>query len=61
MPVILADEKEGAWLDPGLTDPAELAELLKPYPQNLMKGYEVSLRVNSPANEGEELIRPLNG
>jgi len=61
MPVILAEEKEGAWLDPRLADPEELAQLLKPYPADLMEGYQVSRRVNSPANEGEELIRSLDG
>jgi len=61
MPVILPEEKEGVWLDLGLTDPDELAEVLRPYPADLMEGYEVSRRVNSPANEGKDLIRPLNG
>jgi len=59
MPVILPEEKEGTWLDPGMTDPYVLAELLNPYPAGLMEGYEVSRRVNPPANEGEELVRPV--
>jgi len=53
MPVILSQENEEPWLDYGLTDPDELGEILRPYPPNRMERFEVSQRVNSPANEGE--------
>lgn len=59
MPVILLPENEQRWLDPG-TDPVELHEMLLPYPDEEMRFYPVSKSINSPANEGAELIAPLN-
>lgn len=59
MPVILQRRDEDLWLDTSVTDPAPLLAVLKPYPAEAMEAYPVSKAVNNPANDGEELIRPL--
>jgi putative SOS response-associated peptidase YedK len=58
MPVIVKPEDYGRWLDPGLSDVAELQKLVGPYPERFMDAYPVNRRVNSPANDGPELIEP---
>jgi putative SOS response-associated peptidase YedK len=58
MPVMLPKEAEGMWLDPALEPEAALT-LLKPYPADAMKMYEVSLTVNSVRNNGPEVIEPV--
>jgi len=60
MPVILSPEGEEAWLDPETRSPAGLSPLLKPYPSELMAGYQVSPAVNSPPNDSPECIRAAN-
>jgi putative SOS response-associated peptidase YedK len=57
MPVILSRDDYGRWLDPEVTDPAELQDLLKPYTGE-MQAYPVSSAVNSPRNNGPELLIP---
>lgn len=37
MPSILLPEKEDLWLDQELTDPVEIVQLLRPYPENLLE------------------------
>ena len=59
MPVILSRDSEDFWLDRGENDPAALADVLKPYPANAMDAYEVSSLVNSPVNDGPEVIEPV--
>lgn len=59
MPVILAPGAEAAWLDPAAElNPGGLLHLLGPYPAEGMAAAPVSDKVNSPANEGPELISP---
>jgi putative SOS response-associated peptidase YedK len=58
MPVILRQEDEDAWLDKA-SDPARLLALLKAYPADKMEAYPVSRAVNSPANEGAELMQAV--
>jgi putative SOS response-associated peptidase YedK len=58
MPVILAPSDRDLWLDPGMHDPAALRPLLRPYPSEGITTTPVGRRVNSPANEGPELIAP---
>jgi putative SOS response-associated peptidase YedK len=48
------------WLDPALTDPAEVRELLAAIPEPTLEPYEVSPAVNSPRNNGPELVKPLH-
>ena len=59
MPVILPRELESLWLDHDIQDYASLAGILTPYTTNEMALYEVSSLVNSPANDGPELIVPV--
>ena len=37
MPVILLPEDEDHWLDPDMTEPAEIVSLLRPYPAELLQ------------------------
>jgi putative SOS response-associated peptidase YedK len=52
MAVILDPDEETAWLD-GKTVP------LDPAPEDDFRSYPVSAAVNNPANDGPELVRPL--
>ena len=58
MPVILPKELEETWLNPQ-TDMETIKGLLQHYPADKMAHYPVSQAVNSPKNEGAELIMPL--
>ncbi len=56
MPVILRNQDHDAWL----RAPAdEAAELMRPYPDDDLRFFPVSKRVNSPQNEGPENIVPV--
>jgi putative SOS response-associated peptidase YedK len=57
MPLILPKEMETRWLYS--TDHKQLLPLLKPFPAELMSYYPVSSKVNSVANDGEELIQKM--
>ena len=50
---------ESLWLDDDMQDPAALTGVLTPYPVELMEAYEVSTLVNSPSNDGPEVIAPV--
>jgi len=54
MPAILRPEDYDPWLDPGITDPTRIADLLAPFDARLMKKYPVSMRVNSVKNDDPE-------
>jgi putative SOS response-associated peptidase YedK len=60
MPVILPKEWEEVWLDPAIDDTEYLKSLLRPYPAEEMKMYEVSTAVNSAKNDVEECVKPIN-
>lgn len=57
MPVILPPAARAAWLDPA-TEPAALAALLRPYPDDDLEAHAVSGLVNSPKNDVPECIAP---
>ena len=46
------------WLDHDIQDPA-LAGVVTPYTTDEMEAYEVSSLVDSPANDGAELVVPV--
>jgi len=48
------------WLDPVLTDPTQVRELLGAIPEPRLEPYEVSPAVNSPRNNGAELLKPIH-
>jgi len=58
MPAILPRENHAAWLDPE-TSVDRLKDLLKPYPQELMRAYPVAKRVGQVANDDPEIIREI--
>ncbi len=59
MPVILAPEAYGPWLDPE-TPGAQAQALLGPAPSEWFTAYRVSPKINSPANDDPALIAPLD-
>ena len=59
MPVILPRELESLWLNHDIQDYAALSGILTPYITDEMEAYEVSSLVNSPANDGPEMVVPV--
>ena len=59
MPVILPNDKEDFWFDPANEDKDLLTSLLAPYPSDKMELYPVTPRVNWPAFDKPENIRPI--
>jgi putative SOS response-associated peptidase YedK len=56
MPVILHRDDEQRWISP--RPDTSLAELLKPYPAELMEAWPVSKLVNSPVNDTSQILEP---
>ncbi len=61
MPVIVPKEERETWLDPAIDDKDKLLRLLGPYDPTQMEAYDVSPKVNSPAYNSPENIRPFPG
>ncbi len=59
MPVILAPEDHGLWLDPDVREADPLLPLLAPYPDDVMEAYPVSRFVNRPTNDDPRCVEPL--
>ena len=60
MPVILRAEDYGNWLDPDNKDIDGLLAMLKPTDPDLLAMREVSRQLNSPHNDGPELLEPVS-
>ena len=58
MPVILPREMEEFWLDRDVQDASALENALTAYPSELMQTYQVSTLVNSPRNNGPQVVEP---
>ncbi|HUG46955.1 MAG TPA: SOS response-associated peptidase [Candidatus Limnocylindria bacterium] len=58
MPVVLSPGVWEVWLDPMLSDAGLLESFLAPAPDELLELVAVSPLVNSPHNEGPELLLP---
>jgi putative SOS response-associated peptidase YedK len=58
MPVILPKGQEKAWLESDMMAD-KLLSLLKPYPADQMKMYEISTRVNRTAEDVPDIIKPV--
>jgi putative SOS response-associated peptidase YedK len=58
MPVILHLAEHQLWLDRTVNDPLDLQRLYQPYPSELLQEWTVTNLVNSPRNDGPELITP---
>jgi putative SOS response-associated peptidase YedK len=57
MPVILKPDDYDRWLDPGVTNPTRVADLLRPFDPRLMRIYPVSTTVNRVENDGPECAK----
>jgi putative SOS response-associated peptidase YedK len=60
MPVILQPQAYSLWLDTETDDAQALQALLRPFPSEGMLAYPVSRWVNSPANDDQRCIEPVN-
>jgi len=59
MPVILNTGDHDRWLDPGITDPSKIDDLLRPFDARLMRFYPVSASVNHVENDGPECAKEI--
>lgn len=59
MPLLVEHDRYDAWLDPTVSDPERLKELLVPAAPGRLEAYPVSTMVNSVRNNGAELLEPL--
>jgi putative SOS response-associated peptidase YedK len=57
MPAILPREAYADWLGP--SEERDVLDWLRPFPAELMEAFPVRPLVNSPKNEGPELIQPV--
>jgi putative SOS response-associated peptidase YedK len=58
MPVILAPDSFGLWLDPAFADSSALQGMLRPYPSELMVAHPVGSHVNNARFDGPECAEP---
>ena len=58
-PLTIAPSDVAAWLDPAVTDPAQVSGLLAPAAPGPLEAYPVGTAVNKVANNGPSLIEPL--
>jgi putative SOS response-associated peptidase YedK len=59
MPVIFDPKDYEQWLDPYIRQAALLQQLLRPYPDDALTAYPVSLHVNDPAHDDAACTEPL--
>lgn len=59
MPVILESEAQACWLDHGASVD-DLTELLRPLPARLIEMHPVSSFVNSPSNDSQRCLEPVD-
>ena len=49
------------WLNPDIHEPEPLLSLLVPFDPQMMEAWPVNTAVNSPRNEGRELLTRTDG
>jgi len=59
--MIIDRERWGDWLDPDVSDVADVRAVLVPAAVSGLHTYPVSFQVNSVRNNGAQLIEPLSG
>ena len=57
-PLMIDRDHWAAWLDPAITDPAQVREVLAPAAPGPLEAYPVRTLVNSVRNNGPELVDP---
>jgi putative SOS response-associated peptidase YedK len=60
MPVIIAKDDYDLWLDSGVTDPAKVAHLMKPFDSHLTRVYPVSSTLGNVNNDGPECAEEVS-
>jgi putative SOS response-associated peptidase YedK len=58
MPVLIEVADRDRWLDPAMTDPKSLMDLLEPSPDDALEYRAVSRRVNRPEHDAPDCIEP---
>jgi putative SOS response-associated peptidase YedK len=61
MPVVLGEDALSVWLDPAVTEPADLLPFLTPCPDDWLSSHRVSTLVNNVRSDGPALVEPLSG
>jgi putative SOS response-associated peptidase YedK len=61
MPAILERSEFDAWLDPDQHDPQVLSALLRPAPAGTLLKHPIDKAVNSPRNDGPQIIEHVPG
>ena len=59
-PLVLPESMVGEWLDPTITDPAKVREMVAAVPSPTLLPYPVGKAVNSVRNNGPELLQPVH-
>ena len=59
-PIVIPQDRFAEWLDPDLTDKADVQYLINSLPEPTLTPRVVSTRVNSVRNNGPELIEPAD-
>ncbi|MGY6707412.1 MAG: SOS response-associated peptidase [Rhizobiaceae bacterium] len=60
MPVIIHPDDFTRWLDCISNEPASIADLLRPAPDDLMEAVPISDKVNKVANSGPDILEPIS-
>jgi putative SOS response-associated peptidase YedK len=55
MPLVLAPEDHSRWLG----DDPDPADLMRPFPSELMRMWPISTRVNKPMNDNPAIVEPI--
>jgi putative SOS response-associated peptidase YedK len=59
MPVILQDDQIDNWLDPTISDPQQVGELLKAPPEDFLECYAISSQINSVKFDEPEYAKEI--
>lgn len=59
MPVVVARADHARWLDMSGENPDDIADLLRPAPDDFFRAFPVSTRVNAVSNDDEGLLAPV--
>jgi putative SOS response-associated peptidase YedK len=60
MPVIVPPDQYARWLDPAIAHAEQVASILTPHPSGEMESFAVCARVNSPAVDDADCLKPAD-